>query len=169
MTFDSLVTDVNEVLQQHGLYGVSNYWCEEVPLFEVKGTSQKELEKLFSLQGEIQEHLALKIHTRMKDSLQPAAATSFHPGPYVEVQSQLYLLIPDHVNKDANPIKIKKTNFEACLDLFSESRLFDFGAVFRASRDNPSRRDTGTCTCTWMYTVKPLMLARHYLRHNYFH
>ena len=145
VTFDSLVTDVNEVLQQHGLHGVSNYWCEEVPLFELKGTSQKELEKLLNLEGEIREQLALKINTRMKALLQHSATSS--PSLHVLVQPQLYLLIPDYTHMDAKPIQIKKANFAECMALFSESRLFDFGAVFRASRDNPSRKDTGTMSC----------------------
>ena len=66
VTFDSLVTDVSEVLQQHGLPAVSNYWCEEVPLFELKVTSRNELQTLLKLEGKIREELALKINSRMR-------------------------------------------------------------------------------------------------------
>ena len=143
VTFDSLVTDVNEVLQQHGLHGVSNYWCEEVPLFELKGTSQEELEKLLGLEGEIQEQLALKIYTRMKDLLQHSPATDSSPDLHILVHPQLYLLIPDYTHMDGRPIHINKSNFSECMALFGESRLFDFGAVFRALRANQSKKDTG--------------------------
>ena len=143
VTFDSLVTDVNEVLQQHGLHGVSNYWCEEVPLFELKGTSQNELEKLLSLEGEIQEELALKIRTRMKDLLQHSTATDSSSDLHILVHPQLYLLIPDYAHMDGRPIHINKGNFSECMALFGESRLFDFGAVFRAARTNQSKEDTG--------------------------
>ena len=60
VTFDSLVTDVSEVLQQHGLLAVSTYWCEEVPLFELKVTSRNELQTLLNLEGKIREELALE-------------------------------------------------------------------------------------------------------------
>ena len=45
---------------------------------------------------------------------------------------------------DGKPIRIENKNFAECMDLFGESGLFDFGAVFRALRDNPERQDTGT-------------------------
>ena len=141
VTFDSLVTDVNEVLQQHGLHGVSNYWCEEVPLFELKGTSPEELEKLLGLEGEIQGQLALKIYKRMKDV--HSTATDSSPDLHILVYPQLYLLIPDYAHMDGRPIHINKGNFSECMALFGESRLFDFGAVFRASRTNQSKEDTG--------------------------
>ena len=147
VTFDSLVTDVSEVLQQHGLPAVSNYWCEEVPLFELKGTSQEELQKLLSLEGEIKEELALKIGTRMRAQLQSPADHSDPPPPphsiHVLVQPQLYLLIPDHTHTDGKPILIEKKNFADCMALFGESGMFDFGAVFRASRANLDQHDTG--------------------------
>ena len=144
VTFDSLVTDVSEVLQQHGLPAVSNYWCEEVPLFELKGTSQNELQKLLNLEGKIREELALKINSRMKAQLEHSASAAPPPDLHVVVEPQLYLIIPDHTHMDGKPIRIENKNFAECMALFGESGLFDFGAVFRASRANLERQDTGT-------------------------
>ena len=144
VTFDSLVTDVSEVLQQHGLPAVSNYWCEEVPLFELKGTSQNELQKLLNLEGKIREELALKINSRMRAQLEPSASAGPPPDLHVLVEPQLYLIIPDHTHMDGKPIRMENKNFAECMALFGESGLFDFGAVFRASRANPERQDTGS-------------------------
>ena len=145
VTFDSLVTDVSEVLQQHGLPAVSNYWCEEVPLFELKGTSRDELQKLLNLEGEIREELALKINSRMRAELEPSDPSAAPPPDlHVLVEPQLYLIIPDHTHMDGKPIRIENKNFAECMALFGESGVFDFGGVFRASRDNPERQDTGT-------------------------
>lgn len=83
VTFDSLITDVNEVLQSHGLECISNYWCEEVPLFELKISSQGELKKLVDLEEKIQEELATKIGKRMDAQLKLAHAsinTAKHEG-----------------------------------------------------------------------------------------
>lgn len=144
VTFDTLVTDVNEILHQHGLHGISNYWCEDVPLFELKGTSQNELQKLLSLEGEIQKELALKINMKMKTFLQHSATSGSPPGLHVLVQPQLYLLIPDYTHMDGKLIQITKTNISECMTLFGESMLFDFGAIFRALRNNSSRKNIGT-------------------------
>ena len=145
VTFDSLVTAVNEVLENHDLHGVSNYWCEDVPLFELKGTSQGELEKLLGLESEIREQLALKINTHMKKLLQDSdsGGTGLAPRLHVLVQAQLYLIVPDYPHLDGKPIQITKENFKECMALFGDGRLFDFGAVFRAWRTNPSREDRG--------------------------
>lgn len=143
VTFDALVTEVNDVLHQHGLHGISNYWCEDVPLFELKGTSPNELQKLLSLEGEIQKELALKINMKMKTALQHSAMSGSPPSLHVLVQPQLYLLIPDYTHMDGKLIPITKTNISECMTLFGESMLFDFGAVFRASRNNSSRKNIG--------------------------
>lgn len=85
VTFDSLITDVNEVLQSRGMECISNYWCEEVPLFELKIYSQSELNKLLDLEKEIQEELASKIAKRIAAQLMstPASvATAKYEGEF---------------------------------------------------------------------------------------
>ena len=141
MTFDSLVTDVSEVLQQHGLPAVSNYWCEEAPLFELK---VNELQKLLILEEKIREELALKINLRMRAQLEPSASAGPPPDLHVLVEPQLYLIIPDHTHMDGKPIRIEHTNFADCMALFWESGMFNFGVVFRASLANPERQDKGS-------------------------
>ena len=141
VTFDSLVTDVNDVLQQHGLHGVSNYWCEEVPLFELRGTSQDELKTFLKVEGKIRRQLGQKIQTRMNTILEERA--SFSLDLTVVVEPELYLIIPDQGSKDGKPIQITKENFSECMALFGRSKLFDFGSIFRAARANPRREDTG--------------------------
>ena len=149
VTFDSLVTDMNDVLQQHGLHGVSNYWCEEVPLFELNGTSPLELQKLLSLESSICGHLASKLSTRMKDIQQESevrTAEELRLDVRVEVHSQIYLIIPDYAQKDGRLVQLTKDNFTGCVEVFVASPVFDFGALFRALRANPSREDTGAYT-----------------------
>ena len=149
VTFDSLVTDVNDVLQQHGLHGVSNYWCEEVPLFELKGTSQDELKTFLKLEDDIREQLGLKIQARLNAVLEENSSSNVADLAVdftVVVEPQLYLIIPDQPNKDGRPVHITETNFSACMELFGKSKLFDFGSIFRAARANPRREDEGTHT-----------------------
>lgn len=146
VTFDSLVTDMNDALHQYGLHGVSNYWCEEVPLFELNGFSPTELERFLNMQSDICDKLALKISIRMKDILQELTTKTagvFSPALNVEVKPELYLIIPDYEEMDGRPVRLTEANFTECMDLFGSSGVFDFGAIFRAYRSNPSRDDTG--------------------------
>ena len=145
VTFDSLVTDVNSVLQQHGLHGVSNYWCEEVPLFELRGTSKGELKKLLGSKGIIWEEFASKINTRMRTNLQNQESAANAPPDesiHVIVVPQLYLIIPDYDKMDGKPILVTSANFSECMTLFCKSYMFDFGAIFRAQA-NRKTEDTG--------------------------
>ena len=147
VTFDSLVTDVNDVLQRHWLHGVSNYWCEEVPLFELRGTSQEELDRLLGLKGGVWEELASKISERMRALLprekDSAAAASGRSFPHVTVQAQLYMVIPDYEDTDGRPVLLTRANFSDCMTQFGKSNLFDFGAIFRESRTGRVVEDTG--------------------------
>ena len=143
VTFDSLVTDVNEVLQRHGMEAVTNYWCEEMPLFELKVSSRDSLKKFLRLEGKIKEELASKIASRMMAQLQSPDRSILSPSLHVLVQPRVYLLIPDYTTKNGKTIQIKKENVTASMTLFGDSSMFDFGALFRALRTNPTMEDTG--------------------------
>lgn len=143
VTFDSLITDINVILQTHGMENVTNYWCEEVPLFEVKLSSQKDLKQLLSLEDKIKEDLASKIATRMSTQLHSCDPSVPPPGLSVLVQPQVYLLIPDSQCKDGKVIKVTKENMATCITLCAESDLLNFGALFRAYKNNPDRADKG--------------------------
>jgi len=69
----------------------------------------------------------------------------FHETPslHVLVQPRVYLLIPDYTTKNGKTIQIKKENVTASMTLFGDSSMFDFGALFRALRTNPTMEDTG--------------------------
>ena len=143
VTFDSLVTDVNEILQSHGMEGASNYWCEEVPLFEIKVSSQEDLKRLLKLEENIKGELSSKIAARMAAHLQSPDASAPPPGLHVLVQPHVYLLIPDSHNMDGRVIKVTKDNIATCIALCAGSSVFDFGALFRAFRANPNRLNEG--------------------------
>lgn len=131
VTFDSLLTDVNEILQQHGLHGVSNYWCDEVPLFELKISSHDDLKKLFRLEEKIQEDIASKI----KDGMLQTEAEPLT----VLVQQSIYLL-----NSAGHHCRVTKENSLMCLDLFSSSKVVDFRNLLDGCADTllPTRQSS---------------------------
>lgn len=155
VTFDSLVTDINDILQTHGMENVTNYWCEKVPLFQVKISSQKNLKQLLSLEDKIKEELALKMATRMSAQLHSHNPIVPPPGLSVQVRPQVYLLIPDSRCGDGKVIKVTKANMANCITLCSKSDVFTFENLFRAYQINPNRVDEGiqnlTLTCAYQY------------------
>ena len=145
VTFDSLVTDVNEILERHGMEAVTEPWCEEVPLFKIKVFSNDDLMKLISLERKIKRDLAARIDARMTVELQSRAQDDSAPPPrlHVKVEVQVLLLIPNYDTKDGTIIQVTKDNVPLCMALFLESEVFDFGALFRASHISPTLEDYG--------------------------
>ena len=131
--------------QQHGLHGVSNYWCEEVPLFELKISSYDDLK---NLEGEIKEELALRMSAQMSKFQDDES-----PILKVVVQPQIYLLTSA---LDQNPIRVERENMLFCLDLFTESAVFDFGSLFHKVRTDPRRACRGRLLAyPTIYCVSP--------------
>ena len=143
VTFDSLIRQVDSTLQQHLIHGVSQYWCEEMPLFQLKVTGPDDLRKLFSLEEQIQEDLALKFNDSIKMHIKSSNSRVSCPRLGVQVHMEVYFLIPDNVNKDGKLIRVHKNNLLKCVELLKESTVFDFDAVYRAYRINPTQEDTG--------------------------
>lgn len=149
VTFDSLVTDVNEVLRRHGMEGVTNYWCEKVPLFEVKISSKGDLKRLLHLRHKLKDKLASKIATRMMAQLQSLDHSVPPPSLQILVQPQVYLLIPDSDRKDGRVIEVTEDTTESCMSLCisADNKVFTFQSLFRDLHANPPRIDKGNLFC----------------------
>ena len=129
ITFDSLVTEFYAVVKKYGLEGVSNYWCEEVPLFELKVSSQRGLKKFLRLQDQLQNELASRISANLTKKQQSA-------GPIIVVyaHSEVHMLTPRLETKDAKVLVVTSENIDTCATIWRESEVFNFGALYRAMR-----------------------------------
>ena len=56
MTLDSLMKDINNVLQIHDIETVTNYWCEEMPL-ELKVSLPDNLKNFFHQKEKIKKEI----------------------------------------------------------------------------------------------------------------
>ena len=127
ITFDSLTTEVDAVVKKYGLEGVSNYWCEEeVPLFELKLSSQRSLKSFLRLQDQLQNELASRISANLTQKQQSV-------GPIV-VHSEVHMLTPRPETKDAKVLVVTSENIDTCYTIWRESEVFNFGALYRAMR-----------------------------------
>ena len=140
ITFDSLITEVDTVMKKYGLEGVSNYWCEDVPLFELKFSSQDCLKRLLHSEEKVQNELASRIAAVL-------AQQQKSPNPVaVCAVTEVYMLTPRPDTKDAQINRVSPQNLATCITLWRESEMFNFGAQFRAFRmDRKGIPNEGDC------------------------
>ena len=131
ITFNSLTTEVDTIVHKYGAEGVSNYWCENnVPLFELKLSSQSNLRRLLSSEGKMQNELASRVAAMLA---QQQKSPGF--GVVVYAHTEVYMLTPLPETKDALVIRVSsEKDLETCATIWKESEVFNFEVLFRAFR-----------------------------------
>ena len=91
-------------------------------------SSEYSLKTFLSSQREMQGEVGPLIQSAvMRGGQQSTASTN--PGFPVEVETELFLVLPD---TDDSIRAVSLENYNSCLALWKESEKFDFGALFRA-------------------------------------
>ena len=140
VTFDSFIQDIDEVLKNHGMEGINNYWCEDAPLFQVKASFQEDVKHLLTLKGNIQTEMASRITAKLEEKLPQSGL----PLPHIEVHPKVYVMIPDYRRMDGKLIPVEEETITPCMSLCAENGLLDFGARFMAMYRNPAMEDRGS-------------------------
>ena len=139
VTFRSISSNLETVLKKYGVSHVSSFWCEQVPLFQVNFSSEYKLRKFLLAQQRVQSELATLFSAKLAEH-DPTATPGAPPHDIpTTVQTQLFLISPDAVKKDARVVAVTLENHSTCMTLWKESELFDFGALFRVYRLGPSK------------------------------
>ena len=128
ITFDSLTTEVDTIVKNYGVKGVSNYWCEDVSLFELKVPSQDNLKQLLQSEERVQKELASRVAAKL------AEQQSLSEPVAVYAHTEVYMLTPRPESNDAHIVRVSSENLATCTTLWKESEVFNFGALFRAFR-----------------------------------
>ena len=115
-------------MKKYGVKGVSNYWCEDVPLFELKVLSQDNLERLLRSEERMQKELASRVAAR------PAEQQRLSEPVAVYAHTEVYMLTPRPESNDAHIVRVLPENLATCTTLWRESEVFNFGDLFRAFR-----------------------------------
>ena len=145
ITFDSLTTEVDTIVKKYGAEGVSNYWCENnVPLFELKLSSQNNLKRLLRSEEKMQNELASRVAAML-----PQQKNSSDLG-VVYAHTEVYMLTPLPETKDAHVIKVSsEKELATCTTIWKESEVFNFEVLFRAFRmDRSAIPNQGTTART---------------------
>ena len=130
ITFDSLTTEVETIVRKYGLEGVSNYWCEDVPLFELKVPSQDGLKRLLRSEKKVQKDLKSRITAMLEQRQQSPESGA------VYADAEVYMLTPLPEGKNASITRVTPENLVKCTTEWRESEVH-FGTLFRAFRMNP--------------------------------
>ena len=143
VSFDSMITVVDDIVRHHGVSGVCRAWCEnEAPVFDLTVRPGDNLSKLLHTSEELQTKLALKIEATLSQQLaeEASGATSLPPSS-VKVHTELFMVTPNASNSSVVLVPVTADNLLACLDLWRKSAVFDFGAAFTAHRAEPTRAE----------------------------
>ena len=127
ITFDRLITEVDAVVNKYGLGGVSNYWCEDVPLFELKLSSEEDLRRFLRSAEKVRNELASRIAailTQQQQNLSDPIA--------VYACAEVFMLTPLPESKDARVIRVTSENLATCTTIWRESEVFSFESLFQA-------------------------------------
>ena len=126
ITFDSLTTEVDTIVKKNGLEGVSNYWCKDVPMFELKLSTHDGLKRFLRSENKVQNELASRVAAKLAQqqrSLEPVA---------VYAHTEVYMLIPHPESNDAHIVSVSSDNLDDCIAIWRESVVFDIEALFQA-------------------------------------
>ena len=137
ITFDALFTDVSAVVRKHGIAHITNNWCEDVPLFELKFSTPAEMKRFVRSAEKVQNELEAIISAKLAEKQGASDPSSIHPiPPVVVVPTEVFLLTPDYAKNDSDLVLVTSDNLSTCLTLWKKSEVFmiDFRARFRAYR-----------------------------------
>ena len=128
ITFDLLTSEVDSIVKKYGVEGVSNYWCEDVPLFELRTSSYDNLKKFLCSEEKVQKELESRVAAKL-------AQQERSPEPVaVYAHTKVYMLTLRPESNDARIVQVSSENLATCTTFWRESEVFNFGALFRAFR-----------------------------------
>ena len=128
VTFNSLTTEVDSIVKKYGVEGVSNYWCEDVALFELRMSSHDNLKKFLCSEEKVQKELESRITAMLAQQQRSSEPVA------VYAHTEVYMLTPRPESNDAHIVRVSSENLATCTTLWRESEVFNFGALFRAFR-----------------------------------
>ncbi len=141
--FPSISAKLEDTLKKYGVSHVGSFFCEDVPLYQVSFPSEYNLRQFLRVRSTVQSELA-SLFSEAFSEVQAAASPTVSSQPVpTAVQTHLFLVSPDALKKDAQIDNVTLENCSTSMTLWKESELFDFGALFRVYRLDPSKLPGG--------------------------
>lgn len=129
VTFNDLYTCASTAIKNFGGIDISNYWCDDVPLFQLNISSADSLQKLVSTRCKLQGELTAQISQMFKTETQ------------VQVQPKVFLILPSTFDTKGQIIHVLPDNAIQCIELWERSAAFTFQDVFQQWSDHIRRME----------------------------
>ncbi len=127
----SISAKVEDIIKKYGVSHVGNFFCEDVPLYQVSFSSEYNLRKFLKVRPRVQSELA-SLFSAVFSEVQAAVSPTVPSQPVpTAVQTRLFLVSPDVLKKDARVANVTLENSSTCVTLWKESELFEFDSLFR--------------------------------------
>ena len=135
----SVSADLKAILKENGVTDVGHLFCEEAPLYQVTFSSEDSLRKFLSSMPKVQDDLGSLFSAKLTESQTSSLPTHCSQPLLTTVGTELFLITPNMVTRDASMDHVTLDNCSTCMTLWKESRLFDFDSLFRVYRVDPSK------------------------------
>ena len=120
VTFDELYTKVSAIVENHSGVHISNYWCDDVPIFQLNIISANDLKKLLRSKSQLQKQLQLT-----------SKLSHMFKKTQVQLQSDIFLVLPSASDGDGQIVHVTLDNAEECMARWERSAVFTFQDIFQ--------------------------------------
>ena len=139
VTFDDFYTNITEVLKKYRGIEVSNYWCNDVPLFQLNISSTDSLQKLLNSKSRLQKELTAQI------------SQLFEEGSHVQLQPQVFLILPGASYSEGKIVHVTPDNAVQSMMHWEGSAAFTFYDIFQQWSDHSRRNEPSLGELVFMY------------------
>ena len=123
VTFDDLYTKVSAAMQKYNGVDITNYWCDNTPLFQLNVSSTDSLQKLLKSRNKLQKDLTEKISQLFRKS-------------QVQLQPQVFLVLPSASGGNGMIVHVTADNAAQSMAQWKGSAAFTFQDVFHQWEDH---------------------------------
>ena len=102
VTFGDFYTEISASVKKYSGLHISNYWCDDVPVFQLSIGSVESLKKLLSSKSQLQKQLISKLSKMLKKTP-------------VQLQSDIFLVLPSASDGDGQIVHVTLDNAEECM------------------------------------------------------
>ena len=128
VTFNDLYTKVTGAIEKYNGIHISNYWCDDTPLFQFNVSSTDSLQKLLMSKSKLQKELTAQISRLFKKN-------------QVHLQPQVFLVLPSASGGSGKMVQVTADNAAQSMAEWEGSAAFTFQEVFQQWSDHSRRNE----------------------------
>lgn len=117
VTFNDLCTEVSVAVNKCSGLHISNYWCDDVPIFQLDITSTDSLKKILHSENQLQKQLTTSL------------SQMFNKDTQVQLGLEIFLVLPSASDRDGEIVQVTLDNAEECMAQWERRAAFTLQAI----------------------------------------